>query len=46
MNFDSDFKNAETIILEENYRSTKYILDAANKLIAHNKNRVEKIFYR
>lgn len=42
MNFDSDFKNAETIILEENYRSTKYILDAANKLIAHNKNRVEK----
>lgn len=42
LNFDKDFKNAKTIILEQNYRSTKYILDAANKLISNNKNRLEK----
>ncbi|MGI6735183.1 MAG: ATP-dependent helicase [Bacilli bacterium] len=42
MNFDRDFKKVETIILEQNYRSTKYILEAANKLIQHNKNRIEK----
>ena len=32
----------ETIILDENYRSTQTILDSANKLIAHNKYRVPK----
>lgn len=42
MNFDRDYPNAESIILNENYRSTKTILNAANKLIAHNKKRVPK----
>ncbi len=35
----------ETIILDENYRSTQTILDSANKLIAHNKYRVPKNLY-
>lgn len=34
--------NVETVILNENYRSTQSILDAANKLIVHNHNRIEK----
>lgn len=42
LDFDQTYKGAETIILNENYRSTKTILKAANKLIAHNKNRVPK----
>ncbi len=45
LNFDRDFKNAETIILDRNYRSTKNILDSANKLIAYNKKRVPKNLY-
>ena len=45
LNFDRDFPNAETIILNENYRSTKTILEAANKLIAHNKDRLPKDLY-
>lgn len=32
----------ETIILDKNYRSTKLILDCANQLIVHNKERVKK----
>lgn len=42
LDFAHTFKNAETIILNQNYRSTKPILDTANKLIAHNKKRVPK----
>ena len=42
LDFPRTFKNSETIILDENYRSTKPILDTANKLIAHNKKRVPK----
>lgn len=42
MRFSDSFPNAETVVLDENYRSTKNILDAANKLIAHNKNREPK----
>ena len=36
------YQNIETIILDENYRSTAPILNAANKLIKHNKGRIEK----
>ena len=36
LQFESTFKNAETIILNENYRSTQNILNAANKLISFN----------
>jgi DNA helicase-2/ATP-dependent DNA helicase PcrA len=42
LNFEKEYPNVETIILNENYRSTKTILDAANKLIANNKKRVPK----
>lgn len=42
LNFEKDYQNAKVIPLEENYRSTKYILDAANSVIRHNKERKEK----
>jgi DNA helicase II / ATP-dependent DNA helicase PcrA len=42
LGFEKEFPHVETIVLNENYRSTKTILDAANKLIAHNKRRVPK----
>lgn len=42
LNFENDYKNAKVIPLEENYRSTKYILDAANSVIKNNKERKEK----
>ncbi|MEX0919266.1 MAG: UvrD-helicase domain-containing protein [Parcubacteria group bacterium] len=40
--FEEDYPNAEVIILEENYRSTKTILEAANVIIKKNKVRREK----
>lgn len=42
LDIDKDFRPMETIILNENYRSTNKILGAANKLISHNKERVPK----
>lgn len=42
LNFEKTHSPLETVILNENYRSTKTILDTANKLIAHNKKRVPK----
>jgi len=42
MNFDKDFVDVKTIILAQNYRSTKTILDISNNLIRKNKNRLEK----
>jgi DNA helicase-2/ATP-dependent DNA helicase PcrA len=42
MGFEKQFPGVETIILNENYRSTKTILEAANKLISNNKKRVPK----
>lgn len=42
LNFEKDYKNATVIALEENYRSTKNILDAANSVIKNNKERKEK----
>ena len=39
------FSDIETIILDRNYRSTQTILNSANKLISHNKMRVEKNLY-
>ena len=45
LNFNKDFPMAETIILDRNYRSTKPILEAANRLISHNKKRVPKNLY-
>ncbi len=42
LNFEKDYKNTKTILLEQNYRSTKNILGAANSIIKNNKNRKEK----
>ena len=45
MNFKKDFPDVRTIILNENYRSTDMILNGANSVIQHNRNRVEKELY-
>ena len=45
LNFENDYPNAKIVSLEENYRSTKYILDAANSVIKNNKDRKEKILW-
>lgn len=42
LNFEKDYKNAVTIVLEQNYRSTKNILEAANSVIKNNELRKEK----
>ena len=42
MNFEHEFKNAEVIRLEQNYRSTQNILDAANAVITNNTARKGK----
>jgi len=42
MNFESDYKGVKEIILEENYRSTANILDAANDIIKKNTVRKDK----
>ncbi|WP_414690284.1 DNA helicase PcrA, partial [Nocardioides sp.] len=42
LDFEQDFPNAETIMLEQNYRSTQTILNAANAVITHNKGRKPK----
>ena len=42
LNFQKDFPEAKVIRLEENYRSTPSILEAAGKLIKHNKARIGK----
>ena len=42
LRFERDFDGAETIRLEQNYRSTSHILSAADGVIAHNENRLGK----
>ncbi|MFC6314306.1 DNA helicase PcrA [Lapidilactobacillus achengensis] len=42
MNFEKDYPDAQSILLEQNYRSTKNILEAANAVIQHNNYRKPK----
>ena len=42
LNFEKDYPDCKTILLEENYRSTKTILNAANSVIRNNKLRKDK----
>lgn len=42
LEFEKDFQDVKTITLEQNYRSTKVILEASNRLITKNKKRKEK----
>ncbi len=42
LNFEKDYKNCTVVKLEQNYRSTKNILDAAHSVINHNSNRSDK----
>ena len=42
LNFEKDYKDAKVILLEQNYRSTSTILDAANQVIKNNKQRKDK----
>jgi superfamily I DNA/RNA helicase len=45
LNFQDDFPDAEVVRLEQNYRSTQTILDAANGVIAHNRGRMGKTLW-
>ena len=42
LNFEKDYKDAKVVMLEQNYRSTKTILNAANGVIRNNKLRKDK----
>ncbi|MES2436453.1 MAG: UvrD-helicase domain-containing protein [Patescibacteria group bacterium] len=42
LNFEADYPEAKVVLLEQNYRSTQTILNAANKVIEKNKNRRKK----
>ncbi|MER2179972.1 MAG: DNA helicase PcrA, partial [Carnobacterium inhibens] len=42
LNFEKDYPDANTVLLEQNYRSTKLILQAANDVIGNNSNRKVK----
>jgi DNA helicase-2/ATP-dependent DNA helicase PcrA len=42
LNFSEDFPKAQIFKLEENYRSNKYILDAANAVVKNNQERIGK----
>jgi DNA helicase-2/ATP-dependent DNA helicase PcrA len=45
LNFEDDFPDATTIKLEQNYRSTQTILDAANAVISHNRAQKPKTLW-
>ncbi len=42
LNFEKDYKDSKIILLEQNYRSTSNILDAANQVIKNNRERKDK----
>ena len=45
LNFQKDFPHAKIVKLEQNYRSTSNILNAANAVIENNEERVDKVLY-
>lgn len=45
LHFEKDFPNAKVIMLEQNYRSTKNIIEAANNIIKKNQYRVDKTLF-
>jgi DNA helicase-2/ATP-dependent DNA helicase PcrA len=45
LNFKIDYKNAVEVPLEQNYRSTKHILQCADSIIKRNKNQIEKTLW-
>lgn len=45
LNFKSDYPEAKEYKLEQNYRSTKNIVEAANSVIEHNKIRLDKVVF-
>ncbi len=45
LNFQKDYPESKIIRLEQNYRSTRNIVDAANSVIAHNEGRIPKTCY-
>ena len=45
LDFKEDFKNLETYKLEQNYRSTNHIVDAANEVISYNKKQIKKTIW-
>ncbi len=45
LNFEKEFENAKVIKLEQNYRSTSNILNAANGVIRHNRGRKDKTLW-
>mgnify|MGYP002626446614 CR=1 FL=1 len=45
LNFEEDYPKAKVILLEQNYRSTKTIIQAANGVIENNVNRKEKVLW-
>jgi DNA helicase-2/ATP-dependent DNA helicase PcrA len=45
LNFEKDYKDAKVVLLEENYRSTQTILNAANAVIEKNTRRRKKVLF-
>lgn len=45
LNFHKDYPNAQVVKLEQNYRSTKKIIEAANQVIKNNKKALEKTLW-
>jgi DNA helicase II / ATP-dependent DNA helicase PcrA len=45
LQFQKDYDNVQVVKLEQNYRSTKNILNVANEVIANNKNQIEKVLF-
>ena len=45
LQFEQDFPGCQTVLLEQNYRSTKTVLKAAQSVVEHNQNRKDKTIF-